>query len=112
MPRDEESDRYHFVGSACAWCNLTVRALAIGHVFVVAALAGFAVGMSHRLQAQFRQPRLSAYTLYLASWGTLAGDRPPQALSVAALLVAFVLKTGIMHGWIAHGLLAPFVTRN
>jgi DNA-binding CsgD family transcriptional regulator len=48
-----------------------VRALAIGYFFVLAALAGLAVGMARRLQARFRQPWLSAYTLFLASWGAL-----------------------------------------
>ncbi len=162
-----------------------MRALAISYFFVVAALAGMAVRMSHRLQTQFRQPWLPPYTLYLASWGALVllsvvqylllgrflpdslwgqlsaatmplfavalavalyflssfmaqmtggrlsraytiayvgiwgvaavglsvggalvGDPPPEALSGAASLVAFVLKTGFMYGWIAHGLLA------
>jgi DNA-binding CsgD family transcriptional regulator len=63
---------YHFVGSVRACYNLTVRALTIGYFFIVAALAGLAVWMAHRLQARFRQPWLSPYSLFLASWGALA----------------------------------------
>ncbi len=67
-----ETGVYHFVGSARACYNLTVRALAIGYFFLVAALAGLAVWTAHRLQARLRQPWLSAYALFLASWGALA----------------------------------------
>jgi DNA-binding CsgD family transcriptional regulator len=42
----------------------------------------------------------------LSVGGVLVGDRPPGALSLAGSLVAFVLKTAFMYGWIAHGLLA------
>ena len=185
MARKWERSRYHFVGRTRAWYNLAMRALAIGYFFVVAALAGLAVRMAHRLQTQSRQSWLPTYTFYLASWGAvvllsvvnylllgnflpdaawgplqagtrplffvafgvalyflssfmaqltggrlsraytiayvaiwgagavgisvgaaLVGDRPPEGLSAAASLVAFVLKTGFMYGWIAHALLA------
>ena len=49
-----------------------MRALAIGYFFLVAALAGLAVWMAHRLRVRFRQPWLSPYALFLASWGALA----------------------------------------
>jgi hypothetical protein len=72
MAEKWETSAYHFVGSARTCYNLTVRALTIGYFFLVAALAGLAVWMAHRLQARFRQPWLSPYTLFLASWGALA----------------------------------------
>ena len=184
MPRSAESRRCHFVGSRRAWYNLTVRPLVVGYFFVVAALAGLSVLMSHRLQTRFRQPWLPTYTLFVASWavmgllsvvqfmligaflresawdqllaatrplfaialgvtlyflasflvqmtggrlsraytmayagiwgtagiglslgGVIAWD-PPKALSVAASVAAFVLRTGFLYGWIAYGLLA------
>ena len=71
MARKWESGRYHFVSRAGAWYNLAVRALVIGYFFVVAAIAGLAVWMAHRLQTRFRQPWLPAFTSYLASWGAL-----------------------------------------
>ena len=46
-----------------------MRALAIGYFFLVAALAGLAVGMAYRLQRRYRQRWLSPYTLFLVSWG-------------------------------------------
>ena len=72
MPRNAESRRYHFVGSRWACYNLTVRPLVVGYFFVVAALAGLSVLMSHRLQTRFRQPWLPTYTLFVASWAALA----------------------------------------
>ena len=48
-----------------------MRQLAIGHFFVLAAIAGLAVGMAYRLQVRFRQRWLLAYTFYLASWAAL-----------------------------------------
>ena len=185
MPRNAESRRYHFVGSRWACYNLTVRPLVVGYFFVVAALAGLSVLMSHRLQTRFRQPWLPTYTLFVASWavlvllsvvqfmligsflresawdqllaatrplfavalgvtlyflasflaqmtggrlsraytmayagiwgtagvaasvgGVIAWDRPPRALSVAASVAVFVLRTGFLYGWIVHALLA------
>jgi len=67
--------------------------------------------------AQMTGGRLSrAYTMaYAGIWGTagiglslggvIAWD-PPKALSVAASVAAFVLRTGFLYGWIAYGLLA------
>lgn len=48
-----------------------MRQLAIGYFFVLAAIAGLAVGIAHRLQVRYRQPWLLAYTFYLASWTAL-----------------------------------------
>ena len=67
-----ETGGCHFIGSARTCYNLVVRALTIGYFFLMAALAGLAVWIAHRLQARFRQPWLSPYTLFLASWGALA----------------------------------------
>jgi DNA-binding CsgD family transcriptional regulator len=49
-----------------------VRALAIGYFFLVAALAGLAVGMASWLQRRYRQPWLSPYALFLVSLGAFA----------------------------------------
>ena len=48
-----------------------MHALTIGYFFVLAAIAGLAVWMAHRLQLRFRQPWLPSFTLYLACWGAL-----------------------------------------
>lgn len=60
------------MGRARTCYNLRVRALTLGYFFVVAGLAGVAVWMAQRLHARFRQPWLSPYALFLASWGALA----------------------------------------
>jgi DNA-binding CsgD family transcriptional regulator len=59
------------VGSARAWYNLPVRALAIGYFFFVTALAALPVRSAHRLRNQFHQAWLFPYTVFLASWGAL-----------------------------------------
>ena len=86
MPQKWKRRGFHFVGSACAWYNLTVLALAIGYFFVVAVLAGLAVGMAFRLHVQFRQPWLLAYTFYVASWGALGVLLVAQYMLVGSLL--------------------------
>jgi DNA-binding CsgD family transcriptional regulator len=63
-----------------------VLALAIGYFFVLAALAGVAVWMAHRLHAQFRQAWLLPYTFYLASWGALALLMVVQYMLIGALV--------------------------
>lgn len=77
---------YRFVGRAASCYNLAVRALAIGYVFVVAALAGLAVRMAYRLQLQFRQPWLPPYVFYLASWGALVLLSVVQYLLIGSFL--------------------------
>lgn len=49
-----------------------MRVLAIGYFFLVAALAGLAVGLAYRLQARYRLRWLVPYALFLASWGAFA----------------------------------------
>ena len=60
-----------------------MRALAIGYFFLVAALAGLAVGMAYRLHGLYRQRWLSTYALFLASWGAFG------LLSVAQYILAW-----------------------
>jgi len=107
-----------------------VRALAIGYFFLVAALAGLAVGMAYRLQTRYRQRWLSPYALFLVSWGAfgllsvvqyiLAWEflphsvwnqlqvitRPPESLAIAASVITLVFKVGMMYGSIARALMA------
>jgi DNA-binding CsgD family transcriptional regulator len=84
----------------------------------------FAVGLAVALyfyssfMAQTTGGRLSrAYiTAFAAVWGVtavgtsvgsaLVGGQVPEALASAASFFVFVLKTGTLYGWIAHGLLA------
>jgi len=66
-----ETGGYHFVGSAAAWYNLSVRALLIGYFFLVALLAAVPVWAAHRLRRQYHGPWLSPYTSYLAAWGAV-----------------------------------------
>jgi DNA-binding CsgD family transcriptional regulator len=184
MARKWEKRRCHFVGSVCAWYNVTVRAVDIAFFFVVAALAGLAVRVAYRLQVQFRQAWLTPYTFYLASWSALVllsvvqylligsflpetawdqlltatgplfavtlavtlyflssflaqitggrlsrtytivyvgvcggatvvismaralGGGRSSTVAIAASILAFLLKTGVMYGWIAYVLLA------
>jgi len=65
-----------------------VHALAVGYFFLVAALAGLAVWVSHRLQTRYRQPWLSPYTHYLASWGALVMLSVVQYLLLGRMLPA------------------------
>jgi DNA-binding CsgD family transcriptional regulator len=71
MPWTGETGGYHFVGSALAWYNLSVRGLLIGYFFLAAVLAALPVLAAFRLRDQFRQPWLSPYVAYLAAWGAV-----------------------------------------
>ncbi len=66
-----ETGGYHFVSSAPAWYNQSVRALLIGYVFLAAVLAAVPVWAAFRLRDQFRQPWLAPYGSFLAAWGAL-----------------------------------------
>jgi DNA-binding CsgD family transcriptional regulator len=96
-----------------AWGQLS---MATRPLFAIA--FGVALYFLASFLAQLTGGNLSrAYTIaYVGIWGVagvgisvgnaMLGDRPPEALSLAASVLTVVLKTGITYGWIAHALLA------
>jgi DNA-binding CsgD family transcriptional regulator len=107
--------QYVLIGSflpESAWVQLSA---ATRPLFAIA--FGVALYFLSSFMAQLTGGRLSqAYkTAYAVIWtvfavgvsvaGALIVGRPPEALAAAASLFAFVLKTSIIYGWIAHALL-------
>jgi DNA-binding CsgD family transcriptional regulator len=107
--------QYVLIGSflpEAAWEQLSA---ATRPLFAIA--FGVALYFLSSFMAQLTGGRLSrSYTIaYVVIWavfavgisvaGALIGERPPEALLAVASLAAFVLKTGIIYGWIAHALL-------
>ncbi len=70
-----------------------MQALAIGYFFLLAALAGLLVERAYRLQAEYRQSWLPAYTLYLACWSALALLSVVQYVLASLFLPGSVLQS-------------------
>lgn len=67
--------------------------LAIGYFFAVAVIAGLTVVAAHRLHANYRQPWLSAYTIYLACMNTLGLLAVVQYVLAALVMPASALRS-------------------